>query len=90
VNEQTIVRALYSKLLRFSPRRFRERLGDSIEQTFNDLWMEKRRTKKELFGFVLWIFIETVIGILREHLLLVSPGDIMQTMLKTIGSSALI
>jgi len=61
-----------------------------MEQTFQDLWNKKRQTKKELFGFVLWTFIETAIGIFREHLLLISPGDVMQTILKTSGSSALI
>ena len=30
-----------------------------MEQTFQDLWNEKRQTKKELFRFVLWTFIET-------------------------------
>jgi hypothetical protein len=61
-----------------------------MEQTFNDLCAEKRRTKNGWFGFVFWTFIETSIGILREHLLLISPGDIMQTLLKTFSFSALI
>jgi hypothetical protein len=61
-----------------------------MEQTFNDLCTEKRRAKSKLFGFVLWTFIETVIGIFREHLLLISPGDIMQTVLRTLGSSGVI
>ena len=61
-----------------------------MQQTFQDLWNEKRQTKKGLFGFVLWIFIEAAIGIFREHLLLISPGDVMQTVLKASGSSALI
>jgi len=61
-----------------------------MEQTFQDLWNEKRQTKKGLFGFVLWTFIETAMGIFREHLLLISLGDIMQATLKTLGSSALI
>jgi hypothetical protein len=61
-----------------------------MEQAFRDLWNEKQQTKKELFGFVLWTFSETAIGIFREHLLLISPGDIMPTTLKTLGSSALI
>ena len=66
----------------FSPsihRAFREQLGESMEQTFKDLCNEKRQTKQGLFGFVLWTFIETAIGIFREYLLLISPGDIMQT-----------
>jgi hypothetical protein len=61
-----------------------------MERTFQDLWNEKRQTKKGLFGFVLWTFIETAIGVFREHLLLISPGDVMQAILKTLGSSVLI
>lgn len=85
-----MVHALYRRLLSFYPGEFREQLGVSMEQTFQDLWNEKRQTKKELFGFVLWTFIETAIGILREHLLLISPGDVMQSILKPLGSSVLI
>jgi hypothetical protein len=88
--EQEIVHTLYKKLLTLYPQTFKEQLGESMERTFQDLCNEKRQTKKELFGFVLWTFIETAIGIFREHLLLISPGDIMQTILKTLGSSALI
>jgi hypothetical protein len=90
MHEQEIVQILYKRLLTLYPRTFKERLGESMEQTFQDLWNEKRQTKKELFGFVLWTFIETAIGILREHLLLMSPGNIMQTTLKTLGSSVFI
>ncbi len=87
--EQGIVHGLYRKLLTLYPREFTERLGESMEQTFQDLWNEKRQTKKELLGFVLWTFSETAIGIFREHLLLISPGDIMQTILKTTSLSGL-
>jgi hypothetical protein len=88
--EQQPIRRLYRQLLRLYPQAFRERLGESMEQTFQDLWNEKRQTKKGLFGFVLWTFSETAIGIFREHLLLISSGEVMQTSLKTLGSSALI
>lgn len=88
--EQNTVCILYKKLLTFYPDNFREQLGESMEQTFRDLWNEKRQTKKELFGFVFWTFIETAIGIFKEHLLLISSGGIMQNILKTIGSPALI
>ena len=81
---------LYRKLLALYPQTFKEQLGESMEQTFQDLWNEKRQTKKELFGLVLWTFVETAIGIFREHLLLISPGDIMQTVLRTLGSSGVI
>jgi hypothetical protein len=89
MHDARIAHALYRKLLALYPRTFRDRLGESMEQTFQDLWNEKRQTKKELFGFALWMFIETAIGVLREHLLLIDPGARMQTMYKTLGSSAL-
>ena len=90
IYEQEIVHTLYRKLLALYPQTFKEQLGESMERTFQDLWNEKRQTEKELLGFVLWTFVETAIGIFREHLLLISPGDVMQTILKTSGSSALI
>ena len=73
MHEQEIVQTLYRRLLTLYPRTFKERLGESMEQTFLDLWREKRQTKKELFGFVLWTFI--------------AAGDIMQTVRITLGSS---
>ena len=87
---ESTVRTLYKRLIALYPQGFREQLGESMEQTFNDLCNERRQTEKELFGFILWTFIETTMGIFREHLLLISPGDIMQTTLQTLGSSALI
>jgi hypothetical protein len=53
-------------------------------------WSEKQQTKKALFGFVVWIFIETALGIVREHLLHISLGAIMKAILKTLGASALL
>jgi hypothetical protein len=62
-----------------------------MEQTFNDLYHEqKRQTDRGLFGFVLWIFIETAIGIFREHLLLIKEGDVMKNILTSFKSPALI
>jgi len=86
IYEPEIVHKLYRKLLVLYPQTFKEQFGESMEQTFQDLWNEKQQTKKELFGFVLWTFVETAIGIFREHLLLISSGGVMQTVLKTIGS----
>jgi hypothetical protein len=90
MDEQKIVHTLYKKLLALYPQVFKEQLGESMEQTFQDLWNEKRQTKKELFSFVLWTFIETAMGIFKEHLLFISPGDIIQTALGTFGSSTAI
>lgn len=90
MNEQTAVHTLYRKLLAFYPREFREQLGESIEQTFNDLYNEKRQAKKGLLVFVMWAFVETGIGIFRERLLLITKGDIMRLILTNLGSSAFI
>jgi hypothetical protein len=90
VYDQSIVRALYKRPITFYPRAFKEQLGESMEQTFNDLCNEKQQTKQALPGFVLWTFIETAMGIFREHLLLISSGVIMQTLRKTLGSPALV
>jgi len=70
--DQKTVLALYKKLLTFYPCAFKEQLGESMQQTFNDLCKEwKRETKQGQFAFVLWMFIETAIGIFRERLLLI-------------------
>ena len=72
MSEQETLRTLYRKLLAFYPRTFRERLGEPMEQTFNDLCNErKQQAEYSWSGFVLWIFVETALGILREHVLLV-------------------
>jgi hypothetical protein len=85
-----MVRSLYKKLIAFYPPSFREQLGESMEQTFNDLCNEKQQRKQSLTGFVLWTFIETALGILREHLLFIPTGVIMKAILKTLGSSTLV
>ena len=87
--EQKIVHRLYRKLLTLYPQTFQELLGESMEQTFNDLCNEKRQTRKGLFRFVIWTFLETAMGVVRERLMLVE-GDMMQTILNAFGSSALI
>ncbi len=88
--DRSMIRALYKKLIALYPKGFKEHFGESMEQTFNDLCQEKWQTKQALPGFVLWMFIETAVGIFKEHLLLISSGVIMQTLLKTLGSPPLI
>ena len=87
---ESTVRTLYKRLIALYPQGFREQLGESMEQTFNDLCNEKQQTKQALLGFVLWTFIETALGIFREHLFLISSGVIMQTILKTLRSPVLV
>jgi hypothetical protein len=61
-----------------------------MEQTFKDLWNEKRQTKKELFSFVLWTFVETTIGIVREHVFLLTEGASMKNKLASSRYAALV
>jgi len=60
------IRRWYARLLRLYPRSYRERMGESMEQTFNDLCRERRDAGEGMFGFVLWTFADTFVGILRE------------------------
>lgn len=68
--EHTVARYrnLYAKLLRLYPKPYCERFGEGMEQTFNDLLRERTYTESGLFGFVLWVFIETSAGIIRENI----------------------
>ena len=88
VYDQSMVHILYRKLLSLYPRGFRERLGESMEQTFCDLYKEQKYQPARGF-FVLSIFAETTIGIVREHLLILIKGDIMKNMLASPRSAAL-
>ena len=86
IYEPQSVRRLYKKLLALYPRGFRERLGESMEQTFNDLCNErKQQAETRWSGFVLWIFVETALGIIREHVLLITEGATMKAYLQTLG-----
>jgi hypothetical protein len=58
----------YVTLLRLYPKQYRERFGEPMEQTFNDLLRERAAEKERLFGFVLWMFVETFAGIVRENM----------------------
>jgi len=80
VYDQNTVPALYKKLLGLYPRGFRERLGESMQQTFHDLYNEQKRGTARGF-VVLSLFTETALGIAHEHLLLLIEGDIMKTIL---------
>ena len=60
-------RAPYALLLRLYPRPFHERFGEGMAQTFHDLSRERRGAQRGLLGFALWIFFETLAGIVREN-----------------------
>ena len=60
-------RNCYSKLLRLYPKAYRERFGEGMEQTFNDLCRERVKAERGLFSFALWTFFETSAAIIREN-----------------------
>jgi hypothetical protein len=87
--EQNTARTFYKKLLTLYPKTFKERLAESMEQTFNDLCAEKRQTNQGFLRFALWTFVETAVGIVHEHVLLIQEMY-MKTFLTNILSSTLI
>jgi hypothetical protein len=64
-------RRWFRKLLRFYPRSYRERFAEGMEQTFNDLCRERFKEGEGVFGFVLWMFVETLAGIVKENVRLI-------------------
>ncbi len=64
-------RKIYAKLLRLYPKPYRERFGEGMEQTFNDLCRERKEAGEGLFAFALWAFVETSAGIIRERITII-------------------
>lgn len=60
-------RTWYAMLLRLYPRPFRERFGEGMTQTFHDLCQESKGANRGMFGFALWTFCETLVGIVKEN-----------------------
>ena len=69
-------RRLYAKLLRLYPKSYRERFGEGMEQTFNDLCRERGKAGKGLFGLVLWVFAETSARVIKENLAFIAMQNI--------------
>jgi hypothetical protein len=89
MKEKATIPALYKRLLRLYPSEFKERLGESMQQTFHDLCQE-RQTQPGWFSFVLWMFVETAAGIIREHLSSMTGGARMKNIHGIPRSAALI
>ena len=83
-------RRWYRKLLRFYVRPHRERFAESMEQTFADLCRERNRTGKRLVPYVLWMFIETAIGIIQERVLSIKEMNPMNNIVTNLRLPALI
>jgi uncharacterized membrane protein len=58
-----------------------------MKQTFSDLYNKKQN--KRSFSFVLWIFVETTIGIAKEHVFLITEMN-MKSIMTNPKSAALI
>ena len=89
MREQDTVSRLYRRLLRLYPRAFRERLGRSMQQTFHDLYNERhQKNKLRVLSFVLWIFLDTSVAIIRERIQVIKKGDFVHITFKNLASSA--
>ncbi len=71
-------RSFYRKLLALYPREFRERFGESIEQTYADVYREHRNSRIGLFRFTLTTYADTCAGIVKEHRLQLTEGKTMR------------
>lgn len=89
--EQKTILQFYRRLIALYPAEFRERFGESIEQTFNDLCNERLNHAKTLsLDFVGWLFIETFFGIVKENLLHLKKIITMENILGKQKKSAII
>ena len=70
--------AWYARLLQLYPRPFRERFGETMAQTFHDLYQEHRDSGQGALMFALPVFYETFVGIVQENLThMPQPGKTM-------------
>jgi hypothetical protein len=62
-----------------------------MQQTFNDLCNErKQQADQRWFGFVLWIFVETALGVIRERVLSITERGMMKNVFAAPRSASLI
>jgi hypothetical protein len=73
----------YAKLLRFYPKPYHERFGEGMEQTFNDLCLERYKTGNGWSGYVFWMFTDTFAGIIKENIK--KEKTLMLPILKSFG-----
>lgn len=80
-------RTWYATLLRLYPRRFHERFGEPMEQTFNDLLRERAEASDSLFGCAMRTFVDTCGGIMTENksAAMLHSGSMIRIALATAG-----
>ena len=87
---QAGVRALYRRLLGFYPLSFRERMGESMQQSFNDLCNERKREAGRSYPiYLIWIFIETTAGIIGERISQFKEASRMKGLFRNLGMAAI-
>ena len=59
----------YAKLLRLYSKPYYEHFSEEMKQTFTDLLRERAEEGRGLFGYALWLFVETSVGIMRENII---------------------
>lgn len=59
----------YATMLKLYPKPYRERFSKEMEQTFHDLCFEYRSSGKSLERFIIWVFFETLLGIIKENIM---------------------
>jgi hypothetical protein len=65
--DNSTYRRLYRSLISLYPPEFKDQLGESMEQTFNDLCRERTHTGRGVFLFALTTFINTGVSIIKEE-----------------------
>jgi hypothetical protein len=83
-------RRWYAGLLRLYPKSYRERFGDGMQQTFNDLVREQRENGEGLLRFVIWVFVETSIGIARENVMSVNTQAVTRSIAHALIGTAVL
>lgn len=61
-------RRLYAVLIRLYPKPYRDRFGEGMQQTFRDLCRERMASGKTLLALLVWVFIDTSVGIAKERI----------------------
>jgi hypothetical protein len=64
-------------------------MSESMAQTFDDLYRQRKQQADGVSGFVLWTFLETGTGIPKEHILILGEGDKMKNILTNHNSASL-
>lgn len=80
----------YKKLPTLYPRPFRERFGESMEQTFGDLCDEWTKSDAPTFGSLIGIFADTARSVVREHMSEITQKTSIRSAITNPWSAAMI